>query len=240
MARPQKAGLDYFPLDTDIDEDDKIALIEARHGIEGFGVIIKLFKKIYKHSGYYYEWNEETQLLFSRKIGVEINKVIDIVKDALKWKLFDEGVYKKYGVLTSNRIQKTYLKITYDRKEVEIIKEYILNGVNSMINRVNITINSINLTDSTQRKGKEIIKEIKEKNIYGDFVKLTEDDYQKLITQYGDKIIKQKIIELDDYLGQIGIKEADKKYKSHYHTIKNWIRLEGNKQKTKNNDWRKS
>ena len=31
MARPQKNGLDYFPLDVDMDQDDKIALIEAQH-----------------------------------------------------------------------------------------------------------------------------------------------------------------------------------------------------------------
>jgi len=29
MARPTKTGLDYFPLDVDMDNDDKIALIEA-------------------------------------------------------------------------------------------------------------------------------------------------------------------------------------------------------------------
>ena len=30
MARPIKEGLEYFPLDCDIDQDDKIALIEAQ------------------------------------------------------------------------------------------------------------------------------------------------------------------------------------------------------------------
>jgi hypothetical protein len=182
-------------------------------------VIIKLFKKIYKHNGYYYEWNEETQLLFSKKISVDVNKVIEIIKDALKWKLFDEGIYKKYGVLTSNRIQKTYLKITYDRKEVEIIKEYILNGVNNMINRVNLTINSINLTDSTQRKVKEIIKEIKVKNTYLEFVKLTEDEYKKLIEQFGENKTNELINNLNLYIGSKG-----DKYKSHYHTILMWER----------------
>ncbi len=45
MPRPQKAGLDYFPLDTDMEKDDKIALIETKYGIVGFGIVIKLFKK---------------------------------------------------------------------------------------------------------------------------------------------------------------------------------------------------
>ena len=45
MVRPLKAGIDYFPLDTNMEQDDKIALIEAKYGVLGFGVIIKIFKK---------------------------------------------------------------------------------------------------------------------------------------------------------------------------------------------------
>ena len=40
MARPQKAGIDYFPMDVDMDQDDKILLIEAEHGVEGFGILV--------------------------------------------------------------------------------------------------------------------------------------------------------------------------------------------------------
>lgn len=45
MARPQKQGLDYFPIDTNMDQDDKIALIESKHSVTGFGVLIKLLNK---------------------------------------------------------------------------------------------------------------------------------------------------------------------------------------------------
>jgi hypothetical protein len=59
MSRPIKQGLDYFPMDVEV--DDKIELIEAKHGISGFGILVKLFQKIYKE-GYYLNWNEETLL----------------------------------------------------------------------------------------------------------------------------------------------------------------------------------
>ena len=101
MPRPQKAGLDYFPLDTDMEQDDKIALIEAKYGIVGFGVVIKLFKKNYHSKGYYCNWSEEIQLLFSRKVGVDLEKIIEIVKDAIKWGLFDKRLFKEYEILTS-------------------------------------------------------------------------------------------------------------------------------------------
>ena len=45
MARLNKIGLDYFPLDTDIELNDKIQLIESEFGLKGFAIIIKLFIK---------------------------------------------------------------------------------------------------------------------------------------------------------------------------------------------------
>ena len=59
MSRPIKTGLDYFPLD--VRNDDKLDLIEAEFGIVGFGIIIKLYQKVYEN-GYFYDW-EEDQLL---------------------------------------------------------------------------------------------------------------------------------------------------------------------------------
>lgn len=32
MARPTKTGLEYFPLDVDMDQDDKLFFIEAKYG----------------------------------------------------------------------------------------------------------------------------------------------------------------------------------------------------------------
>lgn len=87
MARPQKNGLDYFPLDVDIDQDDKVALIEAQHGITGFAIVIKLLMKIYKNS-YFYEWTEKEQLLFSKRVNVDINQVNVVINDCVKWGLF--------------------------------------------------------------------------------------------------------------------------------------------------------
>lgn len=46
MARPQKEGLDYFPLDTDIAEDEKILYLEAETGLEGFAIYVKLLSTI--------------------------------------------------------------------------------------------------------------------------------------------------------------------------------------------------
>lgn len=185
MARPIKQGLDYFPLDVDIDQDDKIAMIEALHGIEGFGVVIKLLSKVYKE-GYFYEWTDREQLLFSKRVNVNINTVSAVVNDCLKEGLFHQDMYDKYSILTSKGIQKRYLEAVKRRKQVIFIERYFLiSDIDSIIgsnkidvlmekddsSRVNVNINphskGVNVNKSTQRKGKER----KEKESNKDIVK---------------------------------------------------------------------
>lgn len=177
MARPQKEGLDYFPLDVDIDQDDKVQLIEARFGITGFAIVIKLFMKIYKE-GYYYEWTEKEQLLFSKRINVDINLVNDVINECIKWGLFDSTLYEKYKILTSKGIQRRYLEATCRRKQVELIKEYYLIDSSKYSNVVFVSINSVNVNNNPhsdkvnddnnpQSKVKESkVKESKVKNIF--------------------------------------------------------------------------
>ncbi len=148
MARPQKVGLEYFPLDVDIDSDDKVAIIEAQHGMIGFAIVIKLFMKIYA-DGYFYKWREREQLLFSSRINVDINKVKEVVGDCVKWGLFDEKLYETHNVLTSKGIQRRYLEATKRRQRVEMDPNYLLLDKseisvygNLVINGVNVDINS--------------------------------------------------------------------------------------------------
>jgi phosphotransferase system IIB component len=170
MARPQKQGLDYFALDVNM--GDEAELIEAEHGMAGFAVLIKMFQKIYRE-GYFYEWNEKNQLLFSSRTCIDKNKIINIIDDCIKWEIFDGNLYDKYKILTSKRIQEQYVAAVYKRVNVEMVKDYILIDINDINDRSNITLIGISddrnadTTDvsdvqSTQSKVNEIkLNEIK-------------------------------------------------------------------------------
>lgn len=134
MARPQKPGLEYFPLDTDM--DDKFDLIEAEHSLLGFALLIKLYQKIYAN-GYYYNWTEKEQLLFSKRVSVDKETLESIVADAVKWDIFNKAMFEKYGILTSKGIQKRYITATYKRSDIEMYEEYLLIDVSK---RKNISI----------------------------------------------------------------------------------------------------
>lgn len=125
MARPLQTGLNYFPLDVTFDQDDKIALIESDYGIEGFTVIVKLLMKIYSE-GYSYHWGEKEVKLFSRRTGVAVSTITEIVEAGLNWGLFSQPLFNDYGILTSRGIQKRYFEAASRRKDVPIIKEHVL------------------------------------------------------------------------------------------------------------------
>lgn len=166
MARPQKEGLDYFPLDVDMDQDDKIALIEARYGIVGFGVVIRLFMKIYKNS-YFYEWTEKEQLLFSRRVNVDINVINEIINDCLKWGIFDKSMYEERKVLTSRGIQRRYLKAADRRQSVQISSNYMLledKEVNVYKNLIIVDNNHHSSNDNANINPQSKVKNSKEKN----------------------------------------------------------------------------
>jgi len=137
MARPTKQGIDYFPLDVVL--DDKFAIIEAEHGLEGFAIVIKLLQKIYSE-GYFYKWEEMQLILFSKSISVDRNTVANVVNDCIKWKIFDEGLYSKYKILTSKGIQTRYIQAVYKRVGVEMIEEYLLIDVSD---RKNVSCTSV-------------------------------------------------------------------------------------------------
>lgn len=144
MARPRKQGLDYFPLDVDIDQDDKIQLVEAVHGPVGFAIVIKLLMRIYK-DGYYSKWTETEQLLFSKRVNVDINLINVCINDCVKWNFFDKKVFETQAVLTSNGIQKRFLEAVGRRQKVEMIEEYLLLETEDINAYKNLTTRSINV-----------------------------------------------------------------------------------------------
>ncbi len=192
MARPTKPGLDYFPLNVNFSEDEKIEIIEAEFGCLGFYVILKIFMRIYGMNGYYMMFTSREQKLFSKRINVDINSVIAIINSAINEKLFDKTMYEEYGILTSKGIQTRYLEAVERRTKVELINEFLLidvpkaknislismKNVGELVfvnnNSVNVYNNSVNddvmYAKSTQSKVKEskvkeiIVKEEEEEN----------------------------------------------------------------------------
>jgi len=72
---------------------------------------------------------------------------------------------------------------------------------------------------------------VKESNInkdkYSDFVRLSQNEFSKLLTDYGKTQTDELINRLNLWIGQVGEITFNKKYKSHYFTILNIARRDG-------------
>lgn len=165
MARPIKQGLDYFPLNVDFFNDDKIQLIEAEFGIKGTYIAIRLLTKIYSE-GYYYEWSADKCLLLTKNIGAESvsnGLVNEVVNGLIRRGIFSNSVFNQFNILTSTGIQKRFLNAISRRTIIPIIKEIWLipipKNINVNIYSINDDINLINAIINTQSK----VKESKEK-----------------------------------------------------------------------------
>lgn len=156
MARPLKEGLDYFPLDVDADYDDKFQLIETLHGPNGFAIMIKLFMKIYSQN-FFYKWTETEQILFAKRVNVDINTLKTVVNDCIKYHLFDNNLFNEFQILTSLGIQERYFTAIGRRKKQIVVLEYLLLDRSEVTNLcpkiVFANINGVNDDINTEQEG---------------------------------------------------------------------------------------
>ena len=76
-------------------------------------------------------------------------------------------------------------------------------------------------------KGKKSKIEVKERKVkYLKYVFMTQEEHKKLIDKLGEERTEEMISALNNYIGSKG-----KQYKSHYHTILTWVRMEKDKNK---------
>lgn len=182
-----KCGLKLIPLA--VDDDDRIKLIEAEYGLKGWAVMYKLYQYIAAH-GYYLKWDIDTQLLFIRDkclSAVGQSAVSEIVTCAIRRGVFDAAMYQKHGILTSNRIQETFLNATKRSAKVVFDNEYCLPIVYEFIqtaskNGKNVNIFLKNADNSEHRKGEERIG--KDRIGVGESG-LTDSEYDELFSNLG-------------------------------------------------------
>jgi hypothetical protein len=134
MARPTVQGLEYFPLDTH--NDQKISLFIAEAGIAGYGILITLWRMIYREQGYFIDYSDDLLLILRNDTLANIEVIAGTIDIAVKRELFDPELFEKHKILTSRGIQKRYLIGGRKKKQVNFYNEYTLIDVSSAENVV--------------------------------------------------------------------------------------------------------
>lgn len=160
-----KQGLDYFPLNVDFFESDKLQLVSARYGLKGESLALRLLCRIYA-GGYFSRFGEDEIILFAKRAGDNCQPafVKDVLREMIKRDFFDKNIYEQFEILTSEGIQRRYFEATGRRKHIYLREELLLIDLSKIPNVNILTQNAYIIEENvdiiSQRKGKEKEREI--------------------------------------------------------------------------------
>ena len=171
MARPNKQGLDYFPLDVGIFENDKILAISGEFSVKGEIIVLRLLCEIYRN-GYFVEFSELLKNKLARLGGLSGGLVDEVVRKLVKYEFFDGFVFSEYNILTSKNIQKVNLEASKRRKDIDLSQYWLLDEVNVYINSPSSKINAHINAQSKEKESKvniSFLEKKKQKSTRTDF-----------------------------------------------------------------------
>jgi DnaD/phage-associated family protein len=141
LARPVKEGLDYFPFDVDFDTNEKTEAIMGEFGAKGTLIFIYLLLAIYR-KGYFLQWTELAKNQIANRVQGATGELVQRVVDRLvAYGTFNKELFNSAEVLTSQRIQETYLDATKRRKSQKPTLYWINVNNNPTSSVVNVDIN---------------------------------------------------------------------------------------------------
>ncbi len=177
-------------------------------------------------------WDVNLELA-SVQIGEELDKdeILELFKDKIfplpseenKWIIpaFLSFQYKEF-----KKDSRPHMAVINELKKYGLPPE--INSIENFVKGIDTVSNTVSdrVKDKDKEKDKDKNKDKnkdKEKIRFLEYVYLTQDEVKKLIETLGEEETKKRITDLNNYIASRGLQ---KKYKSHYHTILNWVRME--------------
>ena len=162
MARKIEAGIDYYPCNTDHITHRKIKLLFAKFNSDGVWIYECLKCEIYRVKGYYLSVAEpDDMILFAQETcKKDFDLVNKVIQKCVDLDLFDKGMFDRFQILTSDRIQENYLGATNRRLHgVKMVRDYLLvsPSENQKIAVVNINGENVDIFPKDVDKSSEYV-----------------------------------------------------------------------------------
>lgn len=238
MPRPTKQTVDYFP--HYVSESKTKFLLESRWGNDGYAVWFKILEILCKTDGHAYSLNDPLDWDYF----ISVMRVDDDVAKAIIDKLseigkIDSELWHNHRIIWCPTLMEN-IKFVYDKRTVKMPTKPVFKtkkevsapktivsatekgvfGIDNPQSKVNESIVDEN-TPSISPPAPQGEENPPAKKCYGEEfknVKLTDDEYGKLVERLGKDSAADYIDRLDGWLA-----EGHRK-KSHYATILNWWR----------------
>lgn len=165
-------------------------------------------------------------IIGNETIELDIGQFVTGRKKACEELRISEQAFRTLLNFFSEREQKLTNKTT-SKYTIITINEYTIYNPDNYKTNQQINQQLTSVQPASNQRLTTYNKDNKEKNdkkLYMECVYLSDEEYQKLLSQYKESGTKQRIENLNLYIMSKG-----KKYKSHYHTILSWDR-KNNKQ----------
>lgn len=221
MPRPPKEGLDYFPHDTYAAYDDKIQMLRAVHGNNGYAFYFLLLERIYRSTRQEIDISKtETRQLLAKSVEITVQEFEQILKTALEFGCFDKQKFAEEGLLTSDGIKKRASIVLEKRKNMRNSYQRSKNkdsaGEKEAETGPENPQSKGKESTEKEREGKESTE--KQKTHFRENVSLTPTEHETLVAKHGEEVTEAMLDILQNYKASTG-----KTYKSDYHTIYTWV-----------------
>lgn len=114
MARPRKTGLDYFPLDTVL--DDRVQYLEELYGNDGFAFYVKTLQLAYQTDNGELGYSDIIRRrIAAKRANLTEKRFMQILETAVEIGLFEQSAWFTRSVLTSNGIRKRIDSVSAER-----------------------------------------------------------------------------------------------------------------------------
>jgi len=210
----------YFKHDENARNDPKILQMRSVYSMEGYGLFWALVEKMRTQEGYKIPISGKYAIAgYASEFGVDTEKLSNFINDCVS----EFGLFQTDGeYLWSNsllRRMQEYEDVRAKNREAAFKRWQYSRNADALQAQCEEEQNK-------EEQNKE--EETKEKNSYGEFenVKLSLDEYMKLVDRFGEKEADERIEELSTAIKSR--RGYERKYKNHYATILAWARKNGN------------
>ena len=196
MARPQKQTADYFP--HLVSKGRTKLILQNEFGNDGYAFWYQLLELLCASDGQMYDYNNPASwrlLLAETHVAEALAvKILQLLADL---GAIDPELHQSKIIWSQNLVDN--LELVYRRRATGVPQRPVIASLKPSAHQA-----------ASQKPSKKQ---------YADNVFLSEEEYQKLIAQFGEPATKDKIEALS-----LGIASKGYKYKDHYATILNWDR----------------
>lgn len=156
MARRQKQGLDYFPLDVDFFQDKETRILKAKYGVDGVSIYLYLLCEVYRN-GYYLKVDDDFIYIMADDLRMSSNKIKQVLNFLLERSLFEDKLFQSDKILTSASIQEQFQLAVKERAKktpIEIKDFWLLekSQTESFIKVKSFLNNSEKNNDNSEKK----------------------------------------------------------------------------------------